>query len=93
MVKILLLALVNRPSSVNPHPLAEQRGRYPNIEWSVDISEPEDLLTLVGSTEKITIYCRRDDPTIEIDDEKNEIDDEENEIDDEENEIDDEENE
>jgi hypothetical protein len=61
------------------HPLAEQRGRYPNIEWSVDISEPEDLLTLAGSTEKITIYCRRDDPTIEIDDEVNEIDDEENE--------------
>jgi hypothetical protein len=79
MVKILLLALVNRPSSVNPHPLAEQRGRYPNIEWSVDISEPEDLLTLAGSTEKITNYCRRDDPTIEIDDEENEIDDEENE--------------
>jgi hypothetical protein len=71
MVKILLLALVNRPSSVNPHPLAEQRGRYPNIEWSVAISEPEDLLTLAGSTEKITIYCR-DDPTIEIDDEENE---------------------
>ena len=77
MVKILLLALVNRPSSVNPHPLAEQCGRYPNIEWSVATSKPEDLLTLAGSTEKITIYCRRDDLT--IDDEENAIDDEENE--------------